>query len=71
MSAIKAVDSAAKRVATLSMMASIETAKRLLEYERKNNFLVDILYDDLIDGYWHYMSYHYGRKPHETSFDRH
>ena len=59
---IKAIEDAAKRVASLSEISCISLTAKLLRNERKNNFLVDCLYDDFIDRYWHYMSFHYGRK---------
>ena len=59
---IKALEHAAKRVASLSEISCISLTAKLLRNERKNNFLVDCLYDDFIDRYWHYMSFHYGRK---------
>lgn len=59
---IKVIEDAAKRVASLSEISGIRLTAKLLRNERKNNFLVDCLYDDFIDRYWHYMSFYYGRK---------
>lgn len=59
---LKAIEDAAKRVASLSEISGIRLTAKLLRNERKNNFLVDCLYDDFIDMYWHYMSFYYGRK---------
>lgn len=56
---IKVIEDSAKRVASLSEISGISLTAKLLRNERKNNFLVDCLYDDFIDRYWHYMSFYY------------